>query len=471
MSFRRRVILSSAAAVAVAILIASVIVYVAVRAELRSQVDEDLRDDASGAFSFRVPAPASDEEARLPGVEPTVQPLPGDQELILPAGPLGTPEAYAQLVTSGGDVVRPEDSPIDLPNTPAAREVASGDREAFFADETVDGLHLRVYTSQVGSGEAIQVARPLDEVDATLGRLLLVLGLVSGGGVALAAGLGVIVSRAALAPVARLSQVAERVAETRDLSRRIEAGGGDELATLARSFNRMLGELERSVEAQRQLVADASHELRTPLTSLRTNIEILGRSDGLDPDERARMMASVVAQLDELTVLVGDLVDLARDAAQDEEQQELRLDLLVEDMTERARRHRPEVRFEFTGQPCTVLGYPAALERAVFNLLDNGAKWSPESGRVEVRVTTAGEVTVRDHGPGIPAEDLPHVFDRFYRAASARGMPGSGLGLAIVRQIAEAHGGSVAAEPAPGGGALLRLEVPATAKHGTAPAL
>jgi two-component system sensor histidine kinase MprB len=278
----------------------------------------------------------------------------------------------------------------------------------------------------------------------------------------LAAGLGYIVSRAALSPVARLSAAAEQVAATHDLSRRIDPGGGDELGRLAESFNSMLTELEASLGAQRQLVADASHELRTPLTSLRTNIEVLASSEHLPEEQRERLLADVIGQLGELTALVGDLVDLARGAEpRDQPPARLRLDLLVETAVERAQARAPSVRFRLDADPCTVNGVTPALERAIGNLLDNAAKWSPPEGTVEVSVTADGEVSVRDHGPGIDAEDLPYVFDRFYRSTAARNLPGSGLGLAIVRQIIEAAEGSVEAEAHPGGGAVLRVRLSA----------
>jgi two-component system sensor histidine kinase MprB len=245
------------------------------------------------------------------------------------------------------------------------------------------------------------------------------------------------------------------------MSRRIDARGGDELSRLAESFNTMLAALERSMAAQRQLVADASHELRTPLTSLRTNVEVLAGSNGMPSERRRRLLADVVGQLEQLTRLVGDLVDLARDGQAGEEGpfEALRLDELVRGALERASRMHPTCRLEATLEPTLVEGAPARLDRAVANLLDNAVKWSPEGGRIEV-VLRDGELSVRDHGPGFAAGDLPNVFERFYRAPAARGLPGSGLGLAIVRQVAESHGGGAFAENAPGGGALLRLRLP-----------
>jgi two-component system sensor histidine kinase MprB len=280
---------------------------------------------------------------------------------------------------------------------------------------------------------------------------------VSVGGIGVAAGLGLLVARGAIAPVRRLTAEAEHVAQTQDLSRRMPADDdGDEIDRLGAAFNTMLAALERSREAQRQLVADASHELRTPLTSIRTNIELLGRAKQLPESERAEVVAAASAQLEELTVLVGDLVDMARDGRPaDDEAEDVRLDDLVRETAARMNR----VRFEIETEPSLVRGSRTRLARAVANLLDNAAKYAPAGSVVEVTVR-GGELAVRDHGPGIAPEHLPHVFDRFYRAPSARGTPGSGLGLAIVRQVAEAHQGTAVAEAAEGGGARLRLRLP-----------
>ena len=259
-----------------------------------------------------------------------------------------------------------------------------------------------------------------------------------------------------LAPVQRLTRTAEEVSETRDLSRRIEASGTDELSRLAATFNTMLGALEDSARAQRQLVSDASHELRTPLTSLRTNIEVLARDQAMPAADREQLLRDVTEQLTEMTALIAELVELARGDQAPAEPEDVRLDLVAADAIERTRRNRPGVSFKPELEESLIRGVPATVERAVSNLLDNAAKWSPPGGEVEVTVRD-GELTVRDHGPGIDEADLPFVFDRFYRAPSARGMPGSGLGLAIVRQVAEAHGGTVVADRADGGGTLMRL--------------
>jgi two-component system sensor histidine kinase MprB len=283
--------------------------------------------------------------------------------------------------------------------------------------------------------------------------------LIATSGIAGAAVLGLIVSRTALAPVTRLTETAERVTVTGDLSERIDVGGRDELSRLASSFNTMLAALEESTRAQRQLVADASHELRTPLTSLRTNIEVLAGNRHLPEDERRRLLSDVIEQLEEMTTLISELIELARAEQHAAEPEDVRLDVLTADAIERVGRNRPGVEFASDLRESVVRGVPATLERAIGNLLDNAAKWNPAGAPVEVTVKD-GFVVVRDHGPGIAEEDLPYVFDRFYRARSARGMPGSGLGLAIVRQVAEAHDGEVVAERAAGGGTrmILRLD-------------
>lgn len=218
--------------------------------------------------------------------------------------------------------------------------------------------------------------------------------------------------------------------------------------------------LDSSLHAQRRLVADASHELRTPLTSLRTNIEVLREPDGLTAVQRRELLDDVSTQLDELGGLVGDLMEIARGEDRRLEPQDVRLDELVGEVVERRRRYSRDLRFETRLEPTVVEGAPERLERAVANLLDNAAKFSPPGSVVEVALE-GGALSVRDHGPGIDPVDLPHVFDRFYRSAAARAVPGSGLGLAIVRQTAEAHGGSIRADPADGSGTVFTLRLPA----------
>jgi two-component system sensor histidine kinase MprB len=440
MSLRRRIAFTAAAAVAVAVALGSVVAYVVVRDTLRGQIDASL---------LRVPAPAA-------GQRIMIEPPPGAEQQF---EPLERPAVFTQLV-AGDRLLAAGGQERRLGDPEQVQAVADGRRDAFFFDDEVDGVHVRVHTRQAEPGLALQLARPLTEVDGALADLRLGLGLVSVAGIALAAFLGRLATRHAVRPVTDLTETAEHVARTRDLSRRIEAGGGDELARLAASFNTMLEALDDSQRAQRRLVADASHELRTPLTSLRTNLEVLGSPRALPAGDRERLRADLVAQLEELSELVGDLVELARDGEPSGEPAEpLRLDELVAAAVERAGRHAPLVAFAADLEPCVVTGERGRLDRAVANLLDNAAKWSPAGATVEV-VLREGELTVRDHGPGIAPEDLPHVFDRFYRAAAARGRAGSGLGLAIARHVAEGHGGMIAAEPAPGGGALMRLALP-----------
>jgi two-component system sensor histidine kinase MprB len=397
----------------------------------------------------------------------------GIASLVLPAPKLGGATGYAQLFQANGNVLRSAPSGSLLPVTAAARAVAAGRRPAFFSDATVAGTRVRVLTERAAEGGVWQVALPLGDVESTLSNLKLVLAIVCLGGIALAAALGLLVSRAALVPVRRLTGAAERVARTQDLGHRIQADEQDELGRLAASFNTMLATLERSRLSQRQLVSDASHELRTPLTSVQANLDALALGDELTPAERARAVASAQAQLRELTVLVGDMVDLSKTEVEEVEVEDVRLDLAVADAVARARLHAPDCEFSLDAEPCIVRASPSRLDRAIANLLDNACKWNPPTppsdprsppttppaGPVEVWVRD-GRLEVRDHGPGIAAEDLPRVFDRFFRAPAARGRPGSGLGLAIVRQMAETHGGSVQAANDPGGGARLTLELP-----------
>jgi two-component system, OmpR family, sensor histidine kinase MprB len=442
MSFRARLTLAAALAVALAIALTAPAVYAIVRGELRGQVDSALRARAATI-------------ARRPLIKFTDE--NGYVRVQLPHEPPGGSAGYVQYVSNTGDVGRPEGEPYAL-RIGRARDVAAGKLGHEFFDTRLAGKHVRVLTvPTVSSGVAVQVARDLSEVDSALGRIRTLIFLLVLGGIGLATILGLVVARAALAPVRRLTAASEHVATTRDLTSRIEdRGGSDELARLASSFNTMLAALEESSLAQRQLVSDASHELRTPLTSLRTNIEVLARDESMAPEEREALLRDVTEQLAEMTALIAELVELARGDRHPDEPEDVRLDLITADAIERAERNRPSVSIKSELQATTVHGAARTIERAISNLLDNAAKWSPPGGEVEVCVKD-GEVTVRDHGSGIAESDLPFVFDRFYRAPSARGKPGSGLGLAIVRQVAEAHGGTVVAERAEGGGTLLRL--------------
>jgi two-component system sensor histidine kinase MprB len=384
----------------------------------------------------------------------------GELRLFLPSSPIGGRSVYAQLVNTQGSVTGPAGPQAQLGSLGAARAVARGAHDPFFSDVEVAGHELRVYTAPLEDGEAIQVARPLDDVNATLDDLEVILIAVSLAGIALAGLLGYVVSRWAITPVEKLRRAAEEVADTRDLTRRITVEGTDELSGLATSFNQMLAALESAVDAQRQLVADASHELRTPLASVRTNVEVLVHSDLLTEEERDMLLRDVVEQLEELTELVGNLIDAARD---DEDAPaapiEVRLDAVTAGIAQSMQARHPLLDFDLDLAPSLVRAPEGYLDRIVSNVVDNAVKWSPPGAKLEVSVRE-GVLSVRDHGPGIPDEDLPHVFDRFFRSASARGLSGSGLGLAIVKQLVEAAGGTVSAANAPGGGALLRVSLP-----------
>jgi two-component system sensor histidine kinase MprB len=438
MSFRTRLALVAAAAVGLAVVLASAVIFVLVRDQLRGQADDTLRTRAEEISH------APFQERIGPG---------GKAYLDVPGGAFES--IYTQVVKADGTVLRTFNEHAALPVTEEALEAARNGADPFFSDAKIGGRAVRVRTL-AGPGYVLQVARDMTEVNNTLHRVGLFLFLIAAGGVAVAAGMGLAVSQAALRPVRRLTETAEHVTETGDLSERIEVTGEDELSRLATSFNTMLSVLEESSRAQRQLVADASHELRTPLTSLRTNIEVLTRGDELAKEDRERLLEDVVEQIGEMTSLIGELIELARGERGEEPPEDVRLDLITAGAVERARRNRPNVSFATHFEEATIYGAPSTIERAVANLLDNAAKWSPPGGEVEVGVR-AGEVSVRDHGPGIAQEDLPYVFDRFYRARTARGLPGSGLGLAIVKQVADAHGGQVVAERAEGGGTRMRL--------------
>jgi two-component system, OmpR family, sensor histidine kinase MprB len=437
MTFRVRLTLVAATAVAVAVALASAVVYVVVRNELRAQVDDSLRDRA---------------------VEVSRAPVPRGRFFDIPAPLLGGPGGYIQAVRSDGRTYLSREAEIPIPVTQRALGVADGTGEPFFEDRTLANTHVRVLTFPYEPGWALQLLRDMTEVDNTLARLRWFLLAIAAAGILAAAALGLVVSRAAIAPVSRLTRATERVTETGDLSERIDARGEDELSRLAASFNAMLGALEESTKAQRQLVADASHELRTPLTSLRTNFEVLMSDRELDPEERRRLLDDVVEQIGEMTTLIAELIELARGDQLPSEPEDVRLDLVAQEAVERVRRDRPGVTFNTDFRESVVRGVRMSLERAIGNVLDNAAKWSPPGGEVDVNVED-GTVTVRDRGPGIDDADLPYVFDRFYRSPSARTMSGSGLGLAIVRQVAEAHGGAVVAERAEGGGTRVTLRL------------
>jgi two-component system, OmpR family, sensor histidine kinase MprB len=449
---RRRLAIACASAVALAIVLAAIVVYFVVHSQLLDQVDNELRAQASLVLGSQLRCS-------------------NDQG---PPSPPGGGAPIWQIVTSDGGIAC-NDGGVTLPFDSVAQSDAAGNGgSAYLEDVNVGGTRLRQLTVPVdipgsfGTVEpaALQLARPLAPVHNVLAELRLVLLLLCAGGIALAAVLGRLAAGRVLAPLAEVAQTSQHITDTEDLSSRIHYHADDEVGQLATRFNAMIERLQgsrdaldESVRAQRQLVADASHELRTPITSLRTNIEVLMAGQQLSEDDRHRLLADVLEQSEELSTLIGDVIELARGDLPITSAEDVRLDRLVAECLTRARRDFPDIRFQSSFDPVVVDGVPERLARAVNNLLDNAALHSAAGGLVEVIVDQNG-VRVRDHGTGIDPADLPYVFDRFFRGANSRGRQGSGLGLAIVRQAALQHGGSVEAANAPDGGALFTLRLP-----------
>jgi two-component system, OmpR family, sensor histidine kinase MprB len=453
---RQRLAWVSATSVTLAVVIAAIVCYAVVRSQLLGQVDSELQQQAS--LAQHDPQAFSGENGGPPS----------------PSASAGGGAPVWQVTTANGSVPLNSGGNVSLPITAQVEAVASGNTPAYFQTVNVGGTPFRELTIPVGVRQglfqetaALQLARPLEGVDNILRDLRLVLLLVCAGGIALAAALGRLAARPVLSPLAEVAATARHIEETEDLSSRIHVHGEDEVGQLARRFNAMIERLQisrdaldESVRAQRQLVADASHELRTPITSLRTNIEVLlDQGDELTDDDRRRLLADVLEQSEELSALIGDVIELARGDLPITSAEDVRLDRIVEESLTRARRDFPHVRYESSLEPVIVEGIPERLHRAINNLLDNAAHHSPRDGVVEVVVNPDG-VRVRDHGSGIDEADLPYVFDRFFRGANSRHRQGSGLGLAIVRQVATQHGGSIDAANAPDGGAVFTLRLP-----------
>jgi len=436
-SFRLRIALLTAAAVAVAAIGASVAMYVVVQDQLLKQVDDTLSKTAlvggpgrGGPFGDRGP------------------------QLVT-----GRQDVFGQIVDANGTIVQ-ADLGVAVPAlvTQDVKDVAAGKRDGFLATAVSQEYRVRVLVRPISNGRALEVAKSLEDIDGALAQTRVTLAEFALGAIVLAAALGLLIARTALAPVKRLTATVEEVTRTRDLSRRVAAHGRDELSRLGTSFDAMLGQLETSLRSQRQLVSDAGHELRTPLTSLRTNLELLERGQPSDPGERQLLLGDLVRQMERLTALVGDLIEVARDEEAPMPFEELRLDEVVHEVVDDVSFRYPKVQFVVTATPSTVRGVKVRVARAITNLLDNAAKYSPTGAVVEITVA-GGEVAVRDHGPGVAAEDASRVFDRFWRSNDVRQTPGSGLGLAIVKDVAESHGGSVVLETPSDGGARFRLRL------------
>jgi two-component system, OmpR family, sensor histidine kinase MprB len=454
MPLRRRLALMSAATVGLAVVIAAIVCYMVVRGQLLGQVDDALTGQALLVQQTQGQALGAGD-------------FPG-----LPAS-AGGRAPYWEIVRTDGSPLPVGGGGLALPTDAEITAVASGQSQRTFESPTVDGVHLRVYAfhATIGGGGqvqpvAVELARPLGSADHVLSSLRLILLLLCAGGIALAAALGRVAASRVLAPLSEVAQTAQHISETEDLTSRIRVHADDEVGQLATRFNAMIerlqgsrAELDDSVRAQRQLVADASHELRTPITSLRTNIEVLMAGGALSDEDRHRLLADVLEQSEELSALIGDVIELARGDLPVAGTEEVRLDRVVAESVARARRAFPEVGFEVSLAPVLVEGVAERLARAINNLLSNAAHHSPPGGTVEAVVDADG-VTVRDHGSGVGQDDLPYVFDRFFRGTNSRGRQGSGLGLAIVRQAAIQHGGSVSVTNAPDGGAVFRMHLP-----------
>ncbi len=441
MSLALRVAVLTTVAVAMTLSVVSAVVFVTVRAEFQSSLDDSMISRARTAVESNYPQ-------RI---------IRGDT-----AADLAVADVKLAVVT-GGTTLRPEDR-LKAPYVDYRElEVAIGQQPQSMRSVRIDGTIYRVVAVDAGKGTALVMAQSMESIGTALERLKIILLLASAAGVALAGVAGWGVATNGLRPVRRLTAATERVARTTDLTP-IEVTGRDELARLTTSFNAMLMALDASQQRQRQLVADAGHELRTPLTSLRTNIELIGQAAdnaerSLTEDQRNEIMGDVRSQLEELTTLVGDLVELARDEPMSRDPEPLDFADVVNQAVDRVRLRAPEVHFDVSLAPWMVIGEPQLLQRAVTNLLDNAAKWSPADGVIRVSLGR-GVLVVSDEGPGINDEDLPHIFDRFYRSSEARTLPGSGLGLSIVKRAAERHGGTVDVASPPGTGTTFTLELP-----------
>ena len=431
MSFRVRIALISAAAVAIAFAIAAWVTYSTAQRELIAEVDASLYERVEKIEEVNNPL---DLFAVLGGFDSGLARGPFER------GVRGFDAIFWQFVpASSGPAITDYPGDGGLPFGPLEQTVVDGDAVTVIRTVDVGDDRLRVLTSSLSIG-AMQVARSLAEVDSSLEGLASVLRLAAVVGVLLAGVVGYLVARGVARPIGQLAAAAEHVAATQELGERIDVDRSDEVGRLANSFNSMLSALDRSRQQQRQLVRDAGHELRTPLTALRTNVELLARVRDLPEDERTRMLADIESEVQELSGLVAELVELAAEPVADESDLEpVHLGDVAERVAEKYRRRTGRI-IDVSSDDSVVNGQPSQLERAISNLLDNATKWSSPGSPVDV-VIEEGKLTVLDRGSGIDPADRPYVFDRFYRATNARSTPGSGLGLSIVAKVAADHGG------------------------------
>ncbi|HET7388195.1 MAG TPA: HAMP domain-containing sensor histidine kinase [Nocardioidaceae bacterium] len=443
-SLASRVAVLATMAVGISVAIVALAAFFTVRHQLRATMDDSLLSRATAAAQYDALT------------NPALQ--------NIPPAMLGAADVKVGYVTANGVVHTTSRGPRDDQVKLGAPEfaVARGLQRQSIRTISTPGADYRVATVPTRQpGLALVIAQSLEPNEHTLAQLALVLFGFGALGVIAAGFAGWAVARNGLRPVRRLTAATEEIARTEQLDP-IAVEGSDEIARLATAFNAMLAALSASRIRQRQLVSDAGHELRTPLTSLRTNLDLLSQAEtkgGLSPASRGELMDDVRFQIDELTTLIGDLTELAREDAAPAEPELVDLAEVTDRAVQRVRRRAGGLDFDVRTDTWWVSGDPAALERAITNLLDNAAKWSPPLGVVTVRLAE-GSLLVADEGHGIAEADLPHVFERFYRSADSRTMPGSGLGLSIVRKVAERHGGTVRADRSERGGAALWLELP-----------
>lgn len=458
MTFRSRFVVATTSAVLIVVALASLATYLVAYNSLVSAVDTNLSAEAKAILS----------NSAGNGSIPPIPNVPCSHGVC------------QQVTIAGGTTIQGDIQPLPITDAVKASAASKGRAPDTFFSTTVDGTAVREIVVPLGpgfeyqsslaptllpAGGALQVTAPLTGVNHELNHLAEVLWIVVLLGVVAAILLGLALGRAVVRPLNNLTGAIEELSETAGATtavpKRLEVGGDDELGRLRSAFNQLLAALDSSRDSQRQLVLDASHELRTPLTSLRTNMEVARSLEELDPEERQVLINDVITQLDELTNLVGDLAELARGEQPQVVDEPFRFDQVVLDAVDVATTHGRSrgVIFEARVAPTWVSGSSARVARAVDNLLDNALKWSPDQGVVEVTCAD-GVLVVRDHGPGVDASDADRIFDRFYRAPSARGRPGSGLGLAIVAQVARDEGGTVNVYQAQGGGALFRFGLP-----------